>query len=322
MKAIRIHEHGGADVLRYEEAPMPEVGAGMVRVKVAASGVNFIDVYNRIGRYKVTLPFTPGTEAAGVVDAVGAGVTRFKPGDRVAYAMVSGTYAEYAAAPAEKVVPVPEDVDLKLAAAALLQGATAHYLTTDTFPLKVGDSSLIHAAAGGTGQLLVQMAKRRGARVIATVSTEEKAAIARSCGADEVILYTQQDFEAEVKRLSGGRGVDVVYDSVGATTFEKSLNCLRPRGMMVLFGSASGAVPPFDLQRLNGLGSLFVTRPSLGHYIAAREELAKRSADVFGGIADGWLRVRIDREFPMSEAGVAHTALEGRESKGKYLLIP
>ncbi|MBK8022229.1 MAG: quinone oxidoreductase [Chloroflexi bacterium] len=322
MKAVRFHEHGGADVLKFEDVPLPEPGPKEVRLKVEASGVNFIDTYHRRGIYPVPLPFIPGSEAAGVVDSLGAGVTLVKPGDRVACAMVKGTYAEYALIAEEKLVPVPDAVSLKQAAAVILQGMTAHYLTVDTFPLKVGDLTLVHAAAGGTGQLLVQAAKRRGARVIATVSTAEKAEIAASCGADEIIRYTEQDFEAEVKALTGGRGVDVVYDSVGATTFEKSLKCLRPRGMLVLFGASSGPVPPFDLQRLNPLGSLYVTRPSLGNYVQTRDELLTRARDVFRWMVEGNLRVTIDREFPLSEAVASHLALEGRETKGKFLLIP
>ncbi|MBL8132507.1 MAG: quinone oxidoreductase [Anaerolineae bacterium] len=322
MKAVRFHEYGEVDVLRYEDIPVPEPGAGQVRVKVAASGVNFIDTYQRRGRYPVPLPSIPGNEGSGVVDAIGEGAADFQPGDRVAWAMVNGSYADYALVPQDKLVPVPANVRLNEAAAVILQGMTAHYLTIDTFPLKVGDLTLIHAAAGGTGQLLVQMAKRRGAKVIATVSSEEKAAIAASCGADEIIRYTEQDFEAEVRALTGGRGVDVVYDSVGATTFEKSLKCLRPRGMLVLFGAASGPVPPFDLQRLNGLGSLYVTRPSLGFYVLTRDDLLARARDVFRWLEQGSLRVAIDRTFPLCEAAAAHVALEGRESKGKYLLIP
>jgi NADPH2:quinone reductase len=322
MKLIRIHEHGGVEALRYEDIPMPDPAPGMVRVKIEAVGVNFIDTYHRQGWYKVALPFVPGMEAAGAVDAVGEGVTGFRAGDRVAYCMVSGAYAEYAIVPVEKLVSVPDGVDARLAAAAILQGMTAHYLAHDTFPLRAGHTALIHAAAGGTGQLLVQMAKARGAQVIGTAGTPEKAALAQSLGADEAIVYTQQDFEAEVKRLTDGKGVDVVYDSVGKDTFDKSLNCLRPRGMMVLFGQSSGQVPPFDPQTLNTKGSLFLTRPSLGAYIPTRDELLRRAGDVFEGIKQGTLKVQIGGTFALAEAGAAHNALEGRGTTGKLLLIP
>jgi NADPH2:quinone reductase len=322
MKLVRIHEHGGVEVLRYEDIPTPDPAPGTARVKIEAIGVNFIDTYHRQGWYKVALPFVPGMEAAGVVDAVGEGVTGFRAGDRVAYCMVSGAYAEYAIVPVEKLVSVPDGVDARLAAAAILQGMTAHYLAHDTFPLRDGHTALIHAAAGGTGQLLVQMAKARGARVIGTAGTPEKAALAKSLGADEAIVYTQQDFEAEVKRLTDSKGVDVVYDSVGKDTFDKSLNCLRPRGMMVLFGQSSGQVPPFDPQTLNAKGSLFLTRPSLGAYILSRDELLRRAGDVFEGIKQGTLKVQIGGTFPLAEAGAAHNALEGRSTTGKLLLIP
>ncbi len=321
MKTIRFHEYGDPHVLQLDDLPTPDPAAGQVRVRLTAAGVNFIDTYQRRGRYPVPLPYTPGSEGAGVVDALGADVTLFRVGDPVAFAMTPGAYAESVIVPADKLVPVPPSVGLKLAAAVMLQGMTAHYLTDATFPLHAGHTALVHAAAGGTGQLIVQMAKQRGARVIATVSTEAKAEIARGVGADAVILYTQQDFEIETRRLTDGVGVDVVYDSVGATTFEQSLKSLKPRGLLALFGAASGPVPPFDLARLNGLGSLFVTRPSLGHYLLTREELLRRAGAVFAGIADGWLRPAIDREFALADAAAAHTALEGRESLGKFVLL-
>jgi NADPH:quinone reductase len=322
MKLVRVHEYGGPDVMQLEDAPVPEPGAGMVRVKAEAIGLNFIDIYQRSGVYKPPLPFTPGQEAAGVVDAVGEGVTEFAVGDRVAYCFILGAYAEYAIVPAAKLVPVPDEVDMQTAAALLLQGMTAHYLTHDTFPLERTHTTLIHAAAGGTGQLLVQIARICGARVIGTVSTQEKASTVRHIGADEVIIYSEQDFEAEVKRLTDGRGVDVVYDSVGKNTFDKSLNCLRPRGYMVLFGQSSGPVPPFDPQTLNAKGSLFLTRPTLGHYTATRDEVLARASDLFRWVGQGELRVSIDSTFPLAEAADAHRALDGRTTMGKVLLIP
>lgn len=322
MKAIRVHEYGGLDVLKYEEVPLPEPKEGEVRVKIEAIGVNFIDIYHRIGRYQGQLPLTLGQEAAGTVDALGPGVTEFKPGERVVYASVQGADAEYAIVPAWRLVPVPEGVNAEQAAAVMIQGMTAHYLTFSTYPLKEGETALVHAAGGGTGQLLVQMAKRRGARVIGTASTEEKAALARQAGADEVILYTRTDFEAEAKRLTNNAGVDVVYDSVGKDTFDKSLNCLRRRGYMVLYGASSGAVPPLDPQVLNAKGSLFLTRPFLAHYTADRQELLWRVNDLFRWIAAGELKVRIDKTFPLTDVAEAHRYLEGRQSKGKILLIP
>jgi NADPH2:quinone reductase len=322
MRAIRVHAFGGAEVLQYEEAPLPVPGPGEARVKIEAAGVNFIDIYHRTGRYQGQLPMVLGVEAAGVVDAVGPQVTEVQVGDRVAYAMQQGAYAEYAVVPAWKLVPLPDAIDIRQAAAVMLQGMTAHYLTHNTYPLQPGETALVHAAAGGVGLLLVQIAKRRGARVIGTVSTEEKAALARQAGADEVIRYTEQDFEAETRRLTGGAGVHVVYDSVGKATFGKSLNCLRPRGYMVLFGQSSGAVAPFDPQLLNTKGSLFLTRPSLGHYIADRKELLWRAGDLFAWIAAGELNVRIDQTFPLAEAAEAHRSMEGRKTKGKVLLIP
>lgn len=304
------------------DLPVPEPKVNEAVVKLAASGVNFIDIYQREGRYKVPLPFTPGQEGAGTITAVGADVTAVKKGDRVAWSGPLGSYAEFAVISADRIVPVPSGVKDDEAAAAMLQGMTAHYLSHDTFPLKSGQTALVHAAAGGVGLLLVQMAHNIGARVIATVSTEAKAKLAREAGADDVILYTQSDFEAETKRLTGGKGVDVVYDSVGKTTFEKGLNVLRPRGMMALFGGSSGAVPPFDLINLSTKGSLFVTRPTLVHYIATREELMARSGAVFGMITAGKLKLRIEHKYPLAEAQRAHRDLEGRKTTGKLLLMP
>jgi NADPH:quinone reductase len=322
MKAIRVHAPGGPDELRYEDVPQPAPGAGQVLVKIDAAGVNYIDVYQRTGLYKVATPFTPGQEAAGVVRALGSDVTDVRVGDRVAYAAVMGAYAEYAVVPADRVVVLPQGISAKQGAAAMLQGMTAHYLAFTTYPLKRGDTCVVHAAAGGVGLLLCQIAKLRGARVIGTVSTREKAALARQAGADDVILYTEQDFEAEVKRLTDGAGVQVVYDSVGKTTFEKGLNCLARRGMMVLYGQSSGPVGPFDPQVLSQKGSLFLTRPTLAHYIAARAELVARAGEVLGWIQSGKLKVRIGAEFPLAQAAEAHRQLEGRKTTGKVLLIP
>ncbi len=322
MKAIRIHQFGGLDALKYEDIPAPTPGSGEARLKIEAIGVNFIDVYQRVGLYKPALPFTLGQEAAGVVDAVGAGVTDVKVGDRVAYTTTMGSYAEYAVVPAWRLVPVPAGVSARDAAAVLLQGLTAHYLAYSTYPLQRGETALVHAAAGGLGALLVQIAKNIGARVIETVSTEEKARLARAAGADEVILYEQTDFEAEVKRLTNGKGVDVVYDSVGKTTFDKSLNCLRRRGYMVLCGQSSGAVPPFDPQVLNAKGSLFLTRPTLAHYTADRAELSQRANDLFQWMRASKLKVRIDSTFPLAQTADAHRHLESRQAMGKVLLIP
>lgn len=320
MRAIQVSVCGSPEVMKVVEVETPRPGPGQALVKIAASGVNYIDIYFRTGLYKADLPMQLGMEAAGTVEAVGEGVTEVTPGDRVAYAMARGSYAEYAVAPAWQLVKVPEGVALETAAAAMLQGMTAHYLTHSTFPLEAGQTALVHAAAGGAGLLIVQMAKARGARVIGTVSTEAKAEIARQAGCDEVILYTQQDFEQETKRLTGHRGVDVVYDSVGAATFLKGLNCIRPRGMAVLFGQSSGPVAPVDLNVLNPKGSLFVTRPSLAHYAATREEIQWRAGDVLRGIQSGTLHIRIDRTYPLHEAPQAHRELESRKTSGKLLL--
>jgi NADPH2:quinone reductase len=322
MKLIQIAKTGGPEEMRLIDAPIPSPGPNQALVKVAASGVNFIDVYFRIGLYKADLPFTPGNEAAGTVEALGPGVTDLKPGDRVAYAMHRGSYAEYTVVPAAVLVKLPDSVDFPTAAAAMLQGMTAHYLTHSTFPLKTGDTCLIHAAAGGAGRLAVQMAKMLGATVYGTAGTDEKAAIAKSAGADDVIVYTRQDFAAEVKRLTGGKGVDVVYDSVGLSTFLKGLDIIRPRGMMVLFGQSSGAVAPFDPSILNQKGSLFLTRPSLAHHCLTREELLWRSGDVLGWIASGKLELRIDKTYPLADAPQAHRDLESRRTAGKLILIP
>jgi NADPH2:quinone reductase len=322
MNAVRVHQSGGPEVLRYEELPTPSPGPAEALVRLDAAGVNFVDIYQREGFYKMPLPFTAGSEGAGVVDAVGKDVTDLRPGDRVAYAGVLGAYASHALVPAARLIKIPSGVDGKTAAAAMLQGMTAHYLTHSTYPLGPADTLLLHAAAGGVGLLLTQMAKMRGAKVIGTVSTEAKAALARQAGADEVILYTQQDFEAETKRLTGGRGVQVVYDSVGKTTFEKSMNCLAPRGYLVSFGQSSGPVAPVDTQLLSQKGSLFLTRPTMGSYILTREELTKRAGDVLGWIAAGRLKVRIDRTFPLAQAAEAQRALASRGTAGKVLLIP
>ncbi|MBI4624863.1 MAG: quinone oxidoreductase [Verrucomicrobia bacterium] len=322
MYAIRIHETGGVEKLRTEDVPLPEPGAGELRFRVEAAGLNFIDTYKRSGLYAVKLPHTLGQEAAGVVTAVGAGVTDFRAGDRVASAAVNGAYAEEAIAPAAQTVPVPGGVDSRLAAAVLLQGMTAHYLACSTFPLHAGDAALVHAGAGGVGLLLTQMAKTRGARVIATVGTEEKATLAREAGADAVCVYTREDFAAATRAFTGGRGVDVVYDGVGKETFEGSLNSLRPRGMLVSFGNASGAVPAFAPLLLAQKGSLFFTRPTLAHYTQTPAELRARADDLFAWIAAGALAVRIGATFPLAAAAEAHRALEGRGTTGKVLLLP
>ncbi len=322
MKAVRIHTPGGPEVMRYEDVAEPTPKAGEAVIKVDAAGINYIDVYFRSGQYKAELPLTIGMEAGGTVKAVGSGVTDVKVGDKVAYTGIAGAYAEFAVVPAARLVTLPAGISTKQGAAAMLQGMTAHYLVTSTYPLKPGDSCLVHAAAGGVGLLLCQMAKMRGARAIGTVSTDDKAKLAREAGASDVILYTRQDFEAEVKRLTEGKGVNVVYDSVGKTTFDKGFNCLKPRGVMALYGQSSGPVGPFDLQTLNAKGSLFVTRPSLNHHVATREELVQRASEVLGWVRDGKLRLRTELEFPLKEAGEAHRALEGRKTTGKVLLIP
>jgi NADPH:quinone reductase len=320
MKAIRVAKPGGREVLNYADVPDPRPERGQVLVAIEFAGVNFIDVYQREGVYPIPVPFTLGNEAAGTVVAVGADINDLKMGDRVAYQGVQGAYAERTLAPADKVVRLPDAVSTRTAAALMLQGLTAHYLSSSTYALRQGDTALVHAAAGGVGLLLCQMAKLRGAKVIGTVSTDAKAALARAAGADHVILYTQQDFVAETKRLTGNRGVEVVYDSVGRTTFDQSLNCLAPRGLMALFGASSGAVPPFNPQVLNQKGSLYLTRPTLAHYVATRAELLRRAGELFDWLRDNKLSVRVDREVPLKDAAEAHRALESRETTGKVLL--
>ncbi len=322
MKAVRIHKFGGPEVMQIEDVPTPSPQAGQVLVRLAAAGLNYIDVYQRSGLYPNPLPYTMGLEGSGVVAAVGANVTGFQEGDAVAYTGIPGSYAEYILVPADRLVQMPRGLDVKVGAAAMLQGMTAHYLAYTTYPLKPGDACLVHAAAGGVGLLLVQMAKQCGARVFGTVSTEEKAALAREAGAEAAILYTRQDFEAEVKRLTDGKGVQVVYDSVGKTTFEKSLNCLAPLGYLVLYGQASGPVAPFDPAVLSGKGSLFLTRPTLGHYTADRASLEQRAGDVLGWIAAGKLKLRMEHNFALRDAAKAHESLEGRQTTGKVLLLP
>ena len=322
MKAIRVHAPGGPEVLCLEEVPDLEAGPGEVVVRMETVGVNFIEIYRRKGQYPMQHPFTPGEEGAGTVLAVGEGVTQLRVGDRVASETLKGTYAEQSKTKAERLVRLPDGVPTHVGAAVMLQGITAHYLATSTCPLHRGDRCLIHAVAGGVGLLLCQIAKRRGAWVIGTTSTPEKAKLAREAGADEVVLYTQQDFVAEVRRLTGGKGVQVVYDSVGKTTFDGSLDCLTMRGMMVLFGQSSGPVAPMDPQVLNRKGSLFLTRPTIAHYVATPEELAARAAELLGWVSEGWLRVRVDRTLPLAAAGEAHSALEARQTAGKVLLVP
>ena len=322
MKAIRIYSYGGPEVMKYEDVPDPAPRKGEAAVKIAAAGLNFIDIYFRTGTSRAAqLPFTPGHEGAGTVTAIGEGVTEVKVGDRVAYAMTQGSYAEYAAVPAWRLVRLPDTVDFQIGAAIMLQGMTAHYLTQSTFPLARGHKALVHAGAGGVGLLLTQIAKKLGATVYATVGSEAKAGLARAAGADETIIYSNQDFEAEVKRLAPG-GVDVVYDAVGASTFDKSLNCLRPRGYMVLYGYSSGLVPPIDPGTLVAKGSLFFTRPSLAHYSMTRDEILSRTSDLFRWLAAGELKFRVDHVFPLAEAGKAHEALAGRRTTGKVVLIP
>lgn len=322
MKAIQIQQTGGPEVLQLAELPIPEPGPGQVLIRVEAIGVNFIEIYFRKGVYKSSLPLVPGSEAAGTVEELGPGVTGFEAGDTVASVSVLGSYAEYALVSAASLVKVPAGLTMDQAAAAMLQGMTAHYLAYSTFPLKAGETALVHAGAGGVGLLLTQMAKRIGARVIATVSTEEKAELAREAGASDVILYTEKEFEPEVKRLTNGKGVDVVYDSVGKTTFEGSLNCLKPRGLLALFGASGGPVPPFDLIQLSGKGSLFVTRPTLWHYIGTRAELEWRAGDVLGWAAKGELKLRTEFLYPLAEAAQAQSDLEARKTTGKILLEP
>ena len=322
MKAIRVHTPGGPEAMKLDELPPPTAKAGEAVVKIDAAGLNYIDVYFRTGQYKAEYPLTLGLEAGGTVTAVGPGTTDVKVGDKVAYTGVPGAYAEYAVVPAARLVTLPAGLTTRQGAAMMLQGMTAHYLATSTYPLEKGDTCLVHAAAGGVGLLLCQIAKMRGARVIGTVSTDEKAKLAREAGADEVILYSRQDFEAEVKRLTDGKLLQVVYDGVGKTTFEKGFNCLAPRGMMVLYGAASGPIGAFDPQVLNVKGSLFLTRPSLNHHIITRAELVQRATEIGQWIKDGKLKLRVELEFPLKDAAEAHRALEGRKTTGKVLLIP
>jgi NADPH2:quinone reductase len=320
VKAVRVHTLGGPEVLTYEDVDVPRPGPGEALVKIAVSGLNYLDVQYRIGRVKAPMPFVIGSEASGVVTELGPGVTHLRVDDPVAWAMTLGSYAEYAVVPAWKLVALPPGLDMKVAAGVMLQGLTAHYLTHSTFPLKPGDTAVVHAAAGGVGSVIVQVARVVGARVIATAGTDAKAELARQAGADEVIVYTKQNFEAEVKRLTDGRGVDVVYDSVGKDTFEGSLNCLRPRGMLALFGFSSGMVPPFDPAILGTKGSLFLTRPGLNQYMATREELMSRMHAIFDWLATGKLKIRIGHVFPMADARKAHEELEARRTTGKVLL--
>ena len=322
MQAIQILTTGSADVLTLRDLPTPTPAPGEALIRIEASGVNFIDTYFREGRYPAHLPYTLGQEAAGTIVAVAPDVTTFKPGDHVAWCGIPGTYAQLAVAPVDRLVPIPEGVSSQQAAAALIQGITAHYLTHSTYPIQSGDEILIHAGAGGTGLIFIQMAKALGARVFTTVSTEEKADLARAAGADEIILYTKEDFAAKIKQLTSGRGLPVVYDSVGKTTFEQSLQCLRPRGLMVLFGGSSGAVPPFDLIRLSTMGSLYVTRPTMKDYIATSADLEARAKDVFTAIGNGAVKLRLEHIYPLTDAAHAHRDLESRKTTGKLLLIP
>ncbi len=322
MKAIRIHAPGGPEAMKLEDVPEPQPKAGEAVVKIDAAGLNFIDVYQRSGHYKLAMPLTLGLEAGGTVTAVGPGVTEVRVGDKVAYSGIPGAYAQYAAVPAARLVVLPQGVSTKQGAAIMLQGMTAHYLACSTYPLKNGDNCLVHAAAGGVGLILCQIGRLRGARVIGTVSTDEKAKLAREAGADETILYTKQDFAAEVKRITGGKGLQVVYDSVGKDTWEGSLNCLAPRGLIALYGQSSGPIGQIDPQILNTKGSLFFTRPSLNAHIATREELQQRATELFGWLRDGKLKLRMEFEFPLKDAAEAHRALEGRKTTGKVLLIP
>ncbi len=322
MKAIRVNQTGGPEVLLLEEIPTPAPGPGQALVKIEASGVNFIDIYFRTGLYKHEPPFTNGQEAAGVVEAVGDDVTSVQPGDRVAYTGIPGSYAEYAVVPADRLVTLPESVPTKLAAAVMLQGMTVHYLTHSTFPLMPGHTCLIHAAAGGVGLLMVQVAKMRGAQVIGTCSTADKAEKVKAAGADHVILYSKEDFVAATKEITQDRGVDVAYDSVGEATWQGSMDCLRPRGMLVLFGNASGPVPPINPLMLSQKGSLFLTRPTLAHHVAQRAELEERASDLLGWIGDGRLQVHVGQEYALQDAAQAQIDLAGRKTTGKLLLIP
>ena len=322
MRAIRVHEVGGPEVLKYEECPVPTPGAGQALIQIEAIGVNYIDTYHREGLYPAPLPFSPGVEAAGIVEAIGSGVEDVHVGDRVAYCLTLGSYAEKSVVDTSKLISIPAAMDHRTAAALMVQGLTAHYLACDSYPLRPGTTALVHAAAGGVGLLFVQIAKRLGARVIGTVSTEAKAELARGAGADEVVLYSEADFEAEVQRLTDGQGVEVVYDSVGQATFEKSLGCLKPRGYLVLFGQSSGPVSTFDPQILNQKGSLFLTRPTLADYSLTREELSKRANDLLTWHSTGELDVRIGHTFQLAEAQRAHQELQGRRTTGKVLLIP
>jgi NADPH2:quinone reductase len=322
MKAIQLFEVGGPDKLTLVELDLPDPGPGQARIRIEATGVNFIDTYFRTGVYPAPLPFTPGLEAAGVVDQLGDGVEGLAPGDRVAWTGIPGAYASYCLAPVDRLVRIPDALSTELAAASLLQGMTAHYLTHGVRDTRPGDTALVHAAAGGTGGLLVQLLKQAGARVIATCGTKDKAVLARESGANDVILYREEDFQSRTRELTDGRGVDVVYDSVGQSTFEGSLGSLRPRGLLCLFGQASGPVPPFDLGRLNGAGSLFVTRPSLAHYIADRESLEMRSGAIYGALAEGTLKQRIGGRYAIADAAKAHSDLEGRGTIGKLLILP
>lgn len=322
MKAIRVNAYGGPEALSFEDLPDPMPAGGQALVRVEAAGVNFIDVYQRMGIYKNPLPFTLGQEGAGIVESVGEGVTVVKPGDRVSWTSIMGSYAQRAVVPADRLVPLPPHMTAKQGAAIMLQGMTAHYLATSTYPLKPGDTCVVHAGAGGVGLLLTQIAKLRGARVITTVSTPEKAALSKAAGADDVVLYTTEDFEAAAKKATGGKGAQVVYDSVGLTTYMKSLSSLAPRGLMALFGQSSGVVPPIDPGVLAKNGSLFLTRPTLVNYIASNEELRQRAKDLFEWVAAGTLTLRIEHEYPLKDAAEAHKALEGRKTTGKVLLIP
>jgi NADPH2:quinone reductase len=322
MKAIQIFEVGGPDKLTLVELDLPEPGPGQARIRIEATGVNFIDTYFRTGVYPAPLPFTPGLEAAGVVEKLGDGTEGFVLGDRVAWTGIPGAYASHCLAPVDRLVRIPDALSTELAAASLLQGMTAHYLTHGVRNTRPGDTALVHAAAGGTGGLLVQLLKQAGARVIATCGTKDKAVLARESGANDVILYREEDFQSRTRELTDGRGVDVVYDSVGQSTFEGSLGSLRPRGLLCLFGQASGPVPPFDLGRLNGAGSLFVTRPSLAHYIADRESLEMRSGAIYGALAEGTVKQRIGGRYALADAAKAHSDLEGRGTIGKLLILP